>query len=132
MSRISILMVMLVCVSLRLDCADQLGHADSAQNPDAKDRQSVPLPDRATIFTPKLTLQQALKIAEDYVDREHIDIRSYWLYRAIYILYGDEKTPREKKVPAWHFWWVSEKGVSGDDVEILVYMDGKAYRAPSM
>jgi len=90
------------------------------------------LPDRATIFTPKLTLQQALKIAEDYVDREHIDIRSYWLYRAIYILYGDEKTPREKKVPAWHFWWVSATGTAGDDVEIVVYMDGKAYRAPSM
>lgn len=121
--------VLLVCLSL--ECSAQ-SQANSTQDSQAKEHQSTLFSANAVSFRPKLTLQEAVKIAEDYISKEQIDIRPYWLYRAIYILVGDEKTPAEKKLPAWHFLWVSEKGVIGDDVEILVYMDGKAYRAPSM
>ena len=75
-------------------------------------------------------MQDALKIAEDFIDRQHIDVSNSWLYRAIFILLGDEKTPDKNKVPGWHFWWVSDSG-SGS-VEIFVAMDGKASRMPSM
>ncbi|HEV2991479.1 MAG TPA: hypothetical protein VG759_23795 [Candidatus Angelobacter sp.] len=83
-------------------------------------------------FRPKLSMQGALKVAENYIDKQHIDISTYWLYRVIYILSGDEKTPDKDKIPGWHFWWVSETGTLGDDVEIFVTMDGKASRVPSM
>ena len=131
MRRASILVIVLF-IGLSLECNAQRLQAGSAPNPPTKDSQSSPLPARVGHYRPKISLQDALKIAEDYIRKEQIDIRPYWLYRAIYILVGDEKTPDEKKLPAWHFWWVSETGTSGDDVEILVYMDGKAYRAPSM
>lgn len=124
-------MVLVVCFSLECSAHSQ---ANLTQSPQAQGKtpQSAPLPAKAVSFRPKLPLQEALKIAEDYISKEQIDIRPYWLYHAVYILVGDEKTPVEKKLPAWHFLWISENGVSGDDVEILVYMDGKAYRAPSM
>lgn len=83
-------------------------------------------------FRPKLSMQDALKIAEGYIDKQRIDISHYWLYRVIYILSGDEKTPDKDKIPGWHFWWVSETGTMGDDVEIFVAMDGRANRSPSM
>jgi hypothetical protein len=81
---------------------------------------------------PRLSLQDALLIAEHYIDREHINVSSYWLYRAVFILYGDPKTPDKDKLPCWHFWWVSDSGDMGDYVEILVAMDGKVWRIPSM
>lgn len=125
------LLVVVLAVSLSLECSAH-SQGNPTQDSQAKDHQSIPLGVKAGSFRPKLPLQEALKIAEDYISKEQIDIHPYWLYHAVYILVGDEKTPVEKKLPAWHFLWVSENGVSGDDVEILVYMDGKAYRAPSM
>jgi hypothetical protein len=83
-------------------------------------------------FRPKLPLQEALKIAEDYIDKSHIDISSYWLLRANFILWGEESAPDSTKIPCWHFWWVNDNGALGDYVEIIVTMDGKATRAPSM
>ena len=83
-------------------------------------------------FRPKLSIQDALKVAENYIDKQHIDISTYWLYRVIYILSGDEKTPDKDKIPGWHFWWVSETGAMGDYVEIFVAMDGRANRVPSI
>jgi hypothetical protein len=92
---------------------------------------SDPLPVQRR-FRPKLSLQNALKIAEKYVDDEHVDMSSYWLYRAKFIMMGDQNTAEKNKLPCWHFWWVNDTGTLGDYVEILVTMDGKASRAPSM
>jgi hypothetical protein len=77
-------------------------------------------------------MQDALKIAEGYIDKQHIDISSYWLFRTIFYLSGDEHTADKDKLPGWHFWWVSDTGALGDDVEIFVGMDGRASRMPSM
>ena len=126
------LLVMVLLSGLSLECRAQRLPADSPQSPQTKDLQSAPLPAKAGTYRPKLTLQQALQIAEDYIDKEQIDIRPYWLYQAHYILSGDEKTPDEKKAPAWHFLWVSEAGVLGDDVDILVFMNGTVYRSVTM
>jgi hypothetical protein len=83
-------------------------------------------------FRPKLSLQKALQLAENYIETEHIDISSYWLYRAKFILSGDTNTPDKEKLPCWHFWWVNDDGSMGDYVEIMVTMDGKVWRAVSM
>jgi hypothetical protein len=37
---------------------------------------------------PKLTLENALKIAQTYVRNEEMDSASYWLYQAHFILHG--------------------------------------------
>ena len=81
---------------------------------------------------PKLSLQNALKIAEAYIVNEHTDASSYWLYQGKFILYGDKATADKDKTPGWHFWWVNESGALGDYIEIFVSMDGKAMRLPSM
>ena len=81
---------------------------------------------------PKLSLQNALKIAEAYIDKEHIDASSYWLYRAKFILYGDQASADKDKIAGWHFCWVNDSGALGDYIEIFLSMDGKAIRTPSM
>jgi|SRR5215813_6553808 len=79
-------------------------------------------------FRPKLLLQDALKIADDYIRDQHIDVSHYWLYQAKFIVYGE----KGKGQPAWHIWWMSDPPSLGDYVTIVVFMDGKAIRTPSM
>jgi hypothetical protein len=81
---------------------------------------------------PRLAMQDALKIAEEFIAKEHIDIAPFWLYRAMYILVADAHATSEKKLPGWHFWWVSETPEMGNYVEIFVDIDGRASRMPSM
>lgn len=102
------------------------------QRRSATDQKIIDLPLSRHQFRPKLSLQSALKIADGYIEKEHIDISSYWLYRANFILYGDQGKNDKDKDPCWHFWWVNNNGSIGDYVEIIVSMDGKAGRLPSM
>ncbi|HET9282028.1 MAG TPA: hypothetical protein VFR24_08715 [Candidatus Angelobacter sp.] len=102
------------------------------QTREARNLQPGSLPSRKAGFRPRIALQDALKIAEAYIGKEHIDIRPYWLYRALFVIQSDEKTPYEKRIPGWHFWWVNENGAAGDYVEIFVDMNGNALRMPSL
>ena len=95
-------------------------------------QKTVDLPLGSRSSKPKLSLQNALKIAEAYIVKEHIDASSYWLYQGKFILYGDKATADKDKTPGWYFWWVNESGALGDYIEIFVSMDGKAMRLPSM
>ncbi|MFA6356593.1 MAG: hypothetical protein WCY23_05735 [Candidatus Omnitrophota bacterium] len=80
-------------------------------------------------FRPQLTLQRALKLAESYIEKEEIDISSYYLHEAKYILYGS----KDKQNPCWFFLWANENGALGDYVEIIVSIDtGNIRRLPSM
>ncbi len=80
-------------------------------------------------FRPSLTLQNALKVAEDYIVKEKIDLSPYYLLEAKYILYGS----KDNQEPGWRFWWVNEDGALGDYVEIVVSIkSGKARRLLSM
>lgn len=127
-------LVLVICVAIA--CSDSAGQSSPAASGDqareAKDHPAVALPPAINTFRPKLPLQDALKIAEAFIDKQHIDISSYWLYHAILIFVGDENTPDKDKLPCWHFMWVNDSGAMGDYVEIMVTMDGKAGRAPSM
>lgn len=112
--------------------------------PEAQD-QSVParaargqseamlnLPTSHRGYKPKISLQAALKIAEDFVADEHIDVSGGWLYEGRFILYGDKTKPDSKKDPCWFFQWIPESGLIGAQIEVVVFMDGKAMRLPTM
>ena len=98
------------------------------QKPETQN-QIVTLPITNRKFRPKLSLQRALKLAESYIEKEKIDISSFYLYQAKYILYGSNEIQK----PAWHLWWVNEDGALGNYVEIVVLIDtGSVSRLPSM
>jgi len=131
MRRVPMLAVMLLFVGFCLDARGQSSEP-VGQGRGAKDQQAVAPPVAKQIFRPSLLLQDALKIAEGFIDQQHIDISRYWLYRSTFMLLGDEKSANSNKIPGWHFWWVSDTGAMGDYVEIFVSMDGKASRMTSM
>jgi len=87
------------------------------------------LPRHPVPFKPRLSLVEGLKLADSYIQNEHIDISSYWLSEARFIVYGGQGK-NSKSFPAWYFRWGRE--ALGDYVEIIVSMDGKAMRIPSM
>jgi hypothetical protein len=127
-------LVLVICVAIAcLGAAGQSSPAASGnQARGVKDHPGLSLPPAINTFRPKLPLQDALKIAEALIDKQHFDITSYWLYHAILIFVGDETTPAKDRLPCWHFMWVNDSGAMGDYVEIMVTMDGKAGRATSM
>jgi len=131
MRKASILLVAFLLISLSIKLCPQSIKSDHQEGAVKERRVPGPSPTHPT-FRPKLSLQEALQIAQSYIDKEHIDTSSYWLYRAMFILYGDSRTADKDKLPCWHFWWVNNSGDMGDYVEILVAMDGKAWRVPSM
>lgn len=78
---------------------------------------------------PKITMQDALKVAEDYINEKQIAIEPYYLYRVNLIHANAQEGVSE---PYWWFWWIKEDGAFGDYVELGVYMDGRVRRIPSM
>ena len=79
-------------------------------------------------FKPKLTLQQALKIAEAYIKREKFDTSILYLSEVRLIEYGPEKGPKELR---WLFLWAHESA-PGLYNQITVSMDGKVAQHPSL
>ena len=98
----------------------------NAPSPVISQRQVVELP-RPEHKPPKLTLQQALKIAERFIAKEKIDISSYYLFEAKWVLYGTDA-----KEPRWYFWWVNVDDALGHYVETTVSMEGRPQLQPSM
>src|SRR5918911_2123833 len=99
------------------------------QDPSVSNRQITDLSLLKRNFRPKLTLQSALKIAEDYIEKAKIDCSHYFLLEAGMIQYGGEKDVKE---PRWFFVWVNENGAMGNNIEISVSMNGKVGQHPSM
>ncbi|MEY2413127.1 MAG: hypothetical protein QOD84_1733 [Acidobacteriaceae bacterium] len=77
-------------------------------------------------YRPKISLQTALTIAENYLATEHVDVSDGWLLEARFSLYGDKGKDKD---PCWLFDWNMDHGVH---VEVIVFMDGKAMLSPSM
>jgi hypothetical protein len=92
----------------------------------------IPLPAVSIHVRPKLSLQNALKIAEAYIVKEHMDGSSFWLYEARFTLYGDKALAHKDKTSGWYFRWDNDGGALGNYIEIFVSMDGKAMRLMSM
>ena len=132
MRRASMQVAVLFLVSMFLKSGGQSSQANSVSQPRGVANQEAAAPPQTKgTVRPKLSMQDGLKIAEGYINKQHIDISSYWLYRAIFILYGDNNSA-DHKIPCWHFWWTHDSGAMGDYVEILVDMEGRAWRVPSM
>src|SRR5215472_1974564 len=121
------LTLLLLVLFVSFYCCGQGFPSAPAQDGAAKNEKSDPIP-KIRRARPKVSLQGALKLAEDFISQQNIDIGPFWLYRATYMLEGDEKTPDQDKIPGWHFLWIKENGYLGDEVEIFVDMNGKAYR----
>ena len=123
------LVVVTVLLLSPLAFGQSTGISQETQDPTVSNRQMTdfPLPKRS--FRPKLTLQRALRIAEDYIENQRIDISQYFLSEVRMIQYGGEKDVKE---PRWFFVWVNDNGAIGNQIEISVSMDGKVGRHPSM
>lgn len=130
MRKVLTVLAVLVFAGLCLEAGGQSSQPVPNQN-HAVENQSIAQPG-AHHYRPKLTMQDGLKIAEEYIADQHIDIAPYYLFQVRYILVGDEHTPDSKKIPGWYFWWCSDTQELGNYVEIFVDMDGHASRSPSM
>jgi hypothetical protein len=71
---------------------------------------------------PKIALIEALKLAEDYLQKMKINVSEHSLVEAklIYMPGKDFEEPRY-----WRFWWAKSGGRVSDHVEIGVFMDGR-------
>ncbi|HWP54385.1 MAG TPA: hypothetical protein VN476_09600 [Pyrinomonadaceae bacterium] len=101
-----------------------------SEGPSLPQRQIVDLPRPKQGYRPKLTLQQALTIGEHYVEVEKLDLSSYYLLEAKFILWGGNV-----KDPRWLFVWLNSGRASktqGVDFQLTVSMEGKVSIIPSM
>jgi len=124
-----ILMILMIVFQITLAFGQESQTSKSSQNSQPSpvtERRILELP-RPQRKQPKITLQQALKIAESYIKKEKIDISSYYLFEAKWTLYGTDV-----KEPRWYFWWVNVDGALGNYVQITVSMDGKVQLLGSM
>src|SRR5450755_1901200 len=80
---------------------------------------------------PKISLQTALKIAENYVTAEHIKVSDGWLSESRVFLYGDRAKADRDKEPCWLFVWITASSPGGH-VDVIVSMDGNAMLAPTL
>jgi hypothetical protein len=105
----------------------QSGSASSA----AQNGVPLDLPLSHRGYKPKISLQAALKIAESYVAAEHINASDGWLSEARFFLYGDSAKAERDREPCWLFVWITDSSLGGH-VDVIVSMDGKAVRPPTM
>ena len=80
-------------------------------------------------YKPKLPLQKAMKLMEEFILKNKIDTSKYWFSSAKMIQYGGEN---EKKQPVWFFEWMNESGALGDYLHIIVSMDGAVWQMPTL
>ena len=79
---------------------------------------------------PKVTLQEALKKAEQFVKKHKIDVSKYYLAGVTSFMYGGED---QKKEVVWQFGWMNERGAIGDYRTILVSQEnGAVWQIPSI
>jgi hypothetical protein len=76
----------------------------------------------------KVSLAEAIKLMEKYIAKEKIDTSKYYLWR----VQLTQVSWINGKNTVWHFWWLNEKGGVGDYITIMVSMDKKVWRVPSM
>jgi hypothetical protein len=121
-------MILTLIISL-LFCQFHPGQADQTEQKEPHPiagQQATDLP-RPTPVPPKITLQKALAIADRYIQKEKIDVSSFYLREAKLIFPTEKVEDRQ-----WHFWWVGVKGESGNNISIVVSMVGEASRRPTM
>jgi hypothetical protein len=117
-------------MALLLPYSEAQGQSGSA-SPAAKSGVPLDLPLSHRGYKPQISLQVALTIAERYVAAEHINVSDGWLSEARFFLYGDSAKAERDKEPCWLFVWITDSSLGGH-VDVIVSMDGKAMRPPTM
>lgn len=77
---------------------------------------------------PLLTLQQALKLMEDYIAKGKVDISSHYLLEVRMALRESGKGDKESH---WYFFWGHTSLADGAQLEFTVSMDGQVTRLAS-
>ncbi len=116
--RLSVLAALVLCLTVT-----------QAQAPSSTDKlatgvtqyQDLAYP-TAGYLPPEISLPRALKIAEDFIRTDRIDISSCYLIEARWVT-DDTKT----KNGGWRFYW-AHKYQASRNVLIAVSVDGKPYR----
>jgi hypothetical protein len=85
------------------------------KNPVTK-QQLLELPRRDK--PPQISLKRALKIAENLIKKEKIDISSCYLFEAKWV------STEIDEEPSWRFWWVSLRGKSPSDNDLRIIVSG--------
>jgi hypothetical protein len=77
---------------------------------------------------PLITLQRALKLVEEYIEKEKVDVSSHYLLEARMVLRESGKGGKESH---WYFFWDHDSLASGAQLEFTVSMAGKVMRLAS-
>ena len=129
--RPSLMSAIVLIISGFLGIYPAAGHSVSGEHFRISQQQLDDLPLRERHTRPKLSLESALKIAQTFVQKQHSDSSSYWLFDARFILYGGNDIPDEKKSQCWAFKWMNDtKGPP--TIYIVVSMDGEPTEIPSI
>ena len=89
-------------------------------------RRAPALPHRR--WKPPFTLQYAIKLVGDLIEKEKINVSSHYLSEVRMI--SNDKG-KEGKGPLWYFFWSYGGAAAGAQLEFTVAMDGKVTRLAS-
>ena len=79
-------------------------------------------------WKPPVTLQHAVKLVDDYVEKEKIDVSSHYLSEVRMI---SNDRGKEGQGPLWYLFWSQVGTADGTQLEFTVAMDGKVTRLAS-
>jgi hypothetical protein len=74
---------------------------------------------------PTITVQEAIRRAEQYIVENHIDVSAHFISSVRYMETGSLTNSFIGKGPYWHVTYELVKPSDGGQYFILVYMDGK-------
>ena len=113
-----------ICYLGLLACGSTSGHVVQDETPISRRAPAPPHPG----WKPPVTLQRAVKLVEDYIEKEKIDVSSHYLSEVRMI--SNDKG-KEGKGPLWYFFWSQVGTAAGNQLEFTVAMDGKVTRLAS-
>jgi hypothetical protein len=111
----------------------------SAQTPSSKPKEqeqkpadvlydNIPITPLVLYKRPEVTLQRALKLMEDYIEKEKIDIAPYYLSEVKFI----RAEPEKNQAAFWLILWFKAGESLPNDIHFLVTMDERVLRLPSL
>lgn len=114
-------------------CAFAYGQASQATASEHIAQDETPISRRRPVpphprWKPPITLQHAIKLVEDYIEKEKIDVASHYLGEVKMI---SNDRGKEDKGPLWYFFWNYNGTAAGAQLEFTVAMDGKVTRLAS-
>jgi hypothetical protein len=100
------------------------GHSFQDKTPISRRAPAPPHPG----WKPSITLQHAIKLVDDYIEREKINVSTHYL-NEVRMISNDRG--KEGKGPLWYFFWNYDGTTAGAQLEFTVAMDGKVTRLAS-